>query len=443
MKILYITAGAAGMYCGSCFRDNALAAQLMAQGHDVLLLPLYTPTLTDEKNVSSDRVFFGGISVYLQQHVPLLRKTPALLDRLWDSQFALKLASRSSIHVDPQSLGDLTVSMLRGENGHHRKELEKLIHWLESEPLPDLVNLPNSLLIALARPIKEALGRPVCCTLQGEDIFLEGLLEPYRSESLDLIRANVEYVDAFIAVSDYYAEHMSSYLGIPEEKIRVVPLGINLEGYGENRRKRSDEFTIGYFARVAPEKGLHVLCETYRRLRQRSDFPKARLEVAGYLASEHKSYLEQSERLMRESGLADEFRYRGVLDRHEKIEFLQGLDVLSVPATFNEPKGMFLLEAMASGVPVVQPRRGSFSEMVEITGGGILVEPDDHDSLADGIHSILKDETLAERLSLSGREGVRRSYSAEVMAARALEVYGSLTEPAIEASIDRVAAKLA
>ena len=74
------------MYCGSCLRDNALAAELIARGHDVTLLPVYTPTLTDEPNVSAGRpVFFGGISVYLQQHFAFFRHTPWLLDRLWDS----------------------------------------------------------------------------------------------------------------------------------------------------------------------------------------------------------------------------------------------------------------------------------------------------------------------------------------------------------------------
>ena len=188
MKILYLTAGAAGMYCGSCLRDNALASELIRQGHDVTLVPLYTPTLTDEPNVSHDRIFFGGISVYLQQHSRLFRKTPWMVDRLWDSLFALKLAARSSIQVDPKALGELTVSMLRGEEGNQRKELQKMIHWLGSEPPPDIIVLPFSLLIGLAKPLKKALNRPVLCTLQGEDLFLEGLHEPYRTESLDRIR---------------------------------------------------------------------------------------------------------------------------------------------------------------------------------------------------------------------------------------------------------------
>ena len=192
MKILFITAGAGGMYCGSCLRDNALAAELKALGHDVVLLPLYTPTLTDEPNVSEGRVLFGGVSVYLQQYVPIFRKTPWLLDRLWDSSLVIKTATRFSVSTDPAFLGELTISILEGVEGVHRKELQKLLHWLKSQPTPDVVNLPNSLLIGLAAPIKKTLNRPVFCTLQGEDLFLEGLQERYKARALELIEKSIQ-----------------------------------------------------------------------------------------------------------------------------------------------------------------------------------------------------------------------------------------------------------
>jgi len=427
MRVLYITAGAAQMYCGSCLRDNALASELLARGHDVVLVPLYTPTLTDEPNVSSGRVFFGGISVYLEQHSALFRRTPRLLDRLWDSKLALKLASRSSIQTSPRMLGELTVSMLKGEEGNQRKELEKLIDWLKTEPPFDIVSLPYTLLIGLAGPLREALGRPVCCTLQGEDLFLEGLPEPYRSESLRLIGEGAPFVERFLAVSRYYEEFMPGYLSIPPEKMRLVPLGINLRDF-EMRAPREEgrPFTVGYFARVAPEKGLHLLAEGYVKLRETLNAGEARLEVAGYLGEEHRGYLEGVGRRMREAGLAAEFVYRGVLDRAGEIEFLRGLDVLSVPATYDEPKGIFLLEAMACGVPVVQPRRGAFTEVVEQTGGGLLVEPDDAGALAAGLLRVKGDAALAAGLSANAHANVRRHYAVAHMADRALEVYGEL-----------------
>ena len=223
------------MYCGSCLRDNALASELLKQGHDVTLQPLYTPTLTDEPNVSSEKTFFGGISVYLEQHSAIFRHTPRWLDKLWDSKFALSAASKRSIAVDPDSLCELTLSMLKGEHGNQRKEIVKFIDWLKTEPKPPLgfevVDMQNSMLIGLAKPIKEATGLPICCTLQGEDLFLDGMREPYRSQAIDLICRHAEYVDAFIAVSNYYADFMADYLGIPRSKIHVVPLGINLKDY--------------------------------------------------------------------------------------------------------------------------------------------------------------------------------------------------------------------
>jgi glycosyltransferase involved in cell wall biosynthesis len=426
MRILSITAGAAGMYCGSCLRDNALAAELLKQGHDVLLVPIYTPTLTDEENVSQHRVFFGGISVYLEQHVPMFRHTPKFLDRIWDSESALNMVARRSIAVDPKSLAKLTISMLKGEHGYQRKELDKLIDWLRTESRPDVVDLPNSLLIALAGPIKRELNLPVFCTLQGEDLFIDGLGEPYRSEALGLIRSNIEFVDGFLAVSDFYAKRMCHDLGIPESKMHVVPLGISFEGFERRERTASSEFVVGYFARVAPEKGLHVLAEAYRQLRQRTPGRRVRLEVAGYLAPEHHEYLAGIEGRMNDWGLGGEFRYRGVLDRNAKIEFLHGLDVLSVPATYDEPKGMSLLEAMAAGVPVVQPRRGSFTEILESTGGGLLLDGFDAEGLASGLLTLIESPSLAAELSEKGFAGVRERYSASNMARRAIAAFTSV-----------------
>jgi glycosyltransferase involved in cell wall biosynthesis len=427
MRILYLTAGAAGMYCGSCLRDNALATELLRQGHEVTLLPLYTPTLTDEPNVSTDKVFFGGISVYLEQRSAIFRHTPRWIDKLWDSKFALRAASKSSIAVDPGSLGELTISMLRGEHGHQRKEVEKLLDFLKTQPRPDVVDLQNSMLSGLAAPIKEALGSPVCSTLQGEDFFIANLKEPHKSEAVKLMRRNAQQIDAFIAVSEYYAEFMAGFLDVPREKVHVVPLGINLKDYRPKENNRHSEvFRIGFFSRIAPEKGLHLLAEAYRKLRKRDGFGPARLEVAGYLAPEHRPYLSEIERQMEAAGLADEFQYHGALDRDAKLHFFHQLDVHSVPATYPEPKGLPVLESMASGVPVVQPRWGSFTEIIEKTGGGALVEPKDSDSLAEEIYSLWQNPERVKDLGRHGARGVHQHYSVANMAERALQVYASL-----------------
>ena len=268
MRITSITAGASGMYCGSCIRDNALAAALTRRGHDVTLLPLYTPTRTDEENVSQDRVFFSGISVYLEEYVSLFRWTPWRLDRLWESPWLLRLVS-GRMQTDPGQLGGLTVSMLEGTHGHQRKELDKLLYWLRDQPRPDVIDISNSMLIAIAEPLKQALGCPVNCTLQGENIFLSHLPEPYRSRALALIRAQVAHVDSFVAVSDYYAECMSRYLEIPGARMHVVPLGVDVDRFRPGPDRATGPLTIGYFGRIAPEKGVHRLCDAYAALRER------------------------------------------------------------------------------------------------------------------------------------------------------------------------------
>jgi glycosyltransferase involved in cell wall biosynthesis len=426
MKILYVTAGAADMYCGSCLLDNALASEMMARGHHVVLLPIYTPTLTDEKNVSQRKVIFGGISIYLEQYLSVFRKTPWILDRVWDSPWLLRLFSGRGISPNPARLGELTVSMLKGKDGFQHKEIEKMLHWLRAEEPFDIVQLPNSLLIALARPIRETLNRPVCVTLQGEDFFLEGLPDAHRSAALDLIREKVETVDAFMTMNEPYADFMSNLLGIPAQKMHVVPLGINLSGFQPRQPTGMLPRKIGYLARVAPEKGLHMLCEAYRILRKDPSLPALRLEAAGYLAPEHQHYFEKLQRLMQSSGLGHEFRYHGSLDRRSKLEFLKQLDVFSVPVTYDDPKGLPVLEAMASGVPVVQPRLGSFGHILSRTSGGILVEPNDPEALAEGIRCVLTDALLEKRLARDAVAGVRQYHSVAHMAEQTLELYHRL-----------------
>ncbi len=429
MRLLYLTAGAAEMYCGTCLRDNALAGALKARGHDVVLAPLYTPTTTDEANMSAPHVLFGGVSVYLEQHVPLFRHTPAFFDRLWDSNAVLRLASKRQIKVDPAALGDLTVSMLKGLAGRQRKEVIKMLGWLDHLPPFDVVNLPFTLLISLARPIKERLGVPVVCTLQGEDLFLENLKEPWKSEALSLIREHVPDVDLFIAVSAYYRDFMQEYFRIPADRMRTVRLGITLDGHAPVALRTSPPYTIGFFARIAPEKGLHVLAEAYCKLRARPGVPDTRLVAGGYLLDEHRGYLADVERQMAEAGLSDHFTYAGAPDRDGKIALLHQMDVFSVPTTYVEPKGLFLLEAMANGLPVVQPGHGAFPEILERTGGGVLVPPGDTDALADALCDLVVDRERAASLGTAGAKGVGAHYAVEHMARAAESVYEEIIRP--------------
>lgn len=427
MKIAYVTAGAGGMYCGSCIHDNSLAAALQKMGHDVALVPVYTPLRTDETNVTLDRVFYGAINVYLQQRVPLFRHTPRLLDRWLDRPGLLRWVSRFAASTNARQLGELTLSMLRGEEGRQRKELLRLVEWLRDDFRPELVQLTNSMLLGLARQLREELRVPVVCAIQGEDIFLQELEEPHRSRVMDTLRHKAADVDLFLATSRYYADFMAQYLGIEPEKIAVARLGLHLEGHGEPRERPPERpFVVGYLARICPEKGLHLLVDAFRELRRRVGPGQVKLRVAGYLGGRDQAYFKGVCATVKSHGLEGDFEYLGEVDRQRKIEFLHSLHVLSVPTTYHEPKGLYVLEALANGVPVVQPRHGAFPELVEQTGGGVLVTPDSPLELAAGIEGLMTDRELRHRLAQRGREAVHRGFGAEVMAAETLAAYEGL-----------------
>ncbi|HMF13210.1 MAG TPA: glycosyltransferase family 4 protein [Gemmataceae bacterium] len=424
MRIAYITAGAAGMYCGSCMRDNSLVAALQNQGHDALLVPTYTPITTDELDVSQKRVFFGGINVYLQQKLLLFRHTPWLFDRLLDAPRLLRWVSRFAVKTKAEELGDLTISMLQGEHGHQKKEVTKLVRWLRDEIKPEIVCLTNALISGMVHEIKRQVGVPVLCTLQGDDIFLEALPEAFRSKAIGLIRDHCREIDGFIATSVYYADFMAGYVGIPRERFHVVYPGLNLAGHGGPLPPRQrPPYVIGYFARICPEKGLHHLVEAFRILKQSPGVPQCRLHVSGSLGANNQAYFEDLQKRLQTWGLHGDFRHTESPDHASKVRFLQDLDVLSVPTVYREPKGLYVLEALANGVPVVQPRHGSFPELIERTGGGHLVNSDDPEDLARGLRLLLEDHPRREELGRKGKAAVHERFRADIMAEETIAVF--------------------
>lgn len=426
MRIAYIAAGAAGMYCGSCLHDNTLARALMDQGHDVLLVPTYTPIRTDEPDVSQRRVFVGGVSSYLQQKAPLFRYTPRWLDRWIDSPWVLRLATRGGPSVDPAKLGDMTVSMLRGESGNQRKGVEELVDWLVSEAKPDLVHLSNSMLMGFAKRIAQRCGPPVVCSLSGEDIFLEKLTQPHYDQARQMLRERAGDVQAFVALNEYYAHFMAEYLSVERSRVHVIPHGLNLEGYGL-LGEQPRELVIGYLARICYDKGLHLLvqaCEQIARNAPRLDF---RVQAAGYLGKADEPYLQDIQARVQRGPLAGRFEYIGEVDRTGKIAFLQSLSLFALPTVYTESKGLPVLEAWANGVPVVVPDHGSFPEMVADTGGGVLHKPHDSSDLATRLLHLLGDAQQRAALGAAGRVAVVDRYQAHHMADSTMRLYESLT----------------
>jgi glycosyltransferase involved in cell wall biosynthesis len=425
VKIAYLAAGAAGMYCGGCLRDNALALELRALGQSIVLLPAYTPLRVDGESASEERVFLGAVDVYLQQKFARFRGRRGILGAVLGSQTILRWLSRFSFSTQSRDLGPLTVSMLRAEEGNQARSLAELIQWLRDDFKPDLVHLTNLLFCGFAPEMKRALGVPVICGLQGEDLFLDGLPEPFRREALDLICGRGAAVDRFIAVSSYYAGKAAQTFGIDPARIDVVPGGTRLEDYLALPEKASPSgaLSIGYFARIAPEKGLHLLAAAFERLSAPGRFPGLRLKAAGYLGRDHFAYAAGVRRALATWGLSRQAEILGTLDGQAKLEFFRGIDVLSVPTVHPEPRGLFVLEALASGVPVVGPRHGVFPELLEATESGLLHEPEDPGDLASKLARVLEDGELRRRLGEKGRRTVREEFSSRGLAERTLAAY--------------------
>ena len=424
MRIAYIAAGAAGMICGSCIHDNTLAAAMMRQGHEVTLMPTYTPIRTDETDVSVDKVFFGGMNVYLQQKSALFRRAPNFIRNWLDSPRLLNWVSRFSSATNAQDLGALTVSTLKGEEGYQRAELEKMVEWLQIEPKPEIVQLTNSMFVGFARLIKEKVGVPVLCAVQGEDIFLEDLVEPYRSEAAKLIQQRAQDVDGFIAPCDYYADYMSETLNVPRDRFHVVPLGLYLEGHGEGEPPSPDDpFTVLYLARVCPEKGFHLLADAFIALSEQLGNDQIRLRAAGYLGQRDADYFQEQTKRIQNAGLGESFEWHGEATRAEKIRLLRSAHVLCVPSTYRDPKGLYALEAMANGTPAALPNHGAFPEMIDATGGGLLFEPNSAEAAAETLLRLRNEPDLRKQLGQNGAEAVRERLNDEIMARSTIQVY--------------------
>jgi glycosyltransferase involved in cell wall biosynthesis len=421
MHVALITAGGAGMFCGSCMHDNTLARALIAEGHSVTLIPTYTPIRLDERDVSTDRVFLGGINVYLDEIVPLWRRLPRGLVGWLDAPGLIRLVSRFAISADARKLGKLTVDLLKGIEGPQAREIDELATFIGRDLRPDLVCFSNALLAGVLPSLRQVFSGRVDCLLQGDDIFLDELTEPYRAQALELLRRHARLFDRFLVHSGYYRDFMAEYLSLPQSAMHVVPLGIDLAGHdGAPRQAAGDPFTIGYFARVCPEKGLHLLLDAFRIVHQK--YPRTRLVAGGYLGRRDEAYFAK---LTREAAdLGDAFGYIGSPAGHEeKVAFLKSLDVLSVPTVYREPKGIYVLEALANGVPVVQPRHGAFPEIIEATGGGMLVAPGDAIDLARGLIELVMDGQRRHDLAHRGQVTVRERFDARTMALATLAVW--------------------
>jgi glycosyltransferase involved in cell wall biosynthesis len=369
--------------------DNTWTRALIDAGCEATLLPTYTPIRLDEPDRSDKHLFLGGINIYLDQRWSVWRRIPRRLTRWLDSPTLINFAARLSTRYDARRLGELTLAMLSGEHGPQRREIDELARYIARELRPDCVIFSNALLVGVLHRLRQKFDGPVFCTLQGDDVFLDYLPDSHRDRAMAMVSEKSREFDAFLVHTQFYRDYMERYLQLPADKFRQLPLSIDLTGHDGRPGERAGEpFTVGYFARIARPKGLHRLVEAFRLLHARR--PEVRLRVGGYHA--------------------------------EKVEFFKSTDVLSVPTEFQEPKGLYVLEALANGVPVVQPRHGSFPELIAATGGGRLVTPGDPQELADVLQELADDADQRYSLGATGQINVRENFAPAALAEATLRL---------------------
>ena len=413
------------MYCGNCFRDNALVAALRRQGHDTLMVPLYLALTLDEAPTASTPTFFGGINVYLDQLLPLHRRLPGWLRRLFDAPALLKLASGRAAKTKAEDVGDLTLSMLRGEEGNQARDLDELIRWLETQPPPDAVFLSNALLIGLARQLRQRLKTKVIVFLQSEETFLDSIPGELGRDCWEALAQRGADVDGWIAPTRYFADRMSERLRLSPERVRVVPNGISLDGYDRlpprTAKRPGDPLTFGFFARMCPEKGLDLVVDAFIELRRRRHLPQLRLQVGGGCGPTDEPYVAEQRAKLTGAGLLGDATFHPNVSREDKVRFYAECDVLSVPARISESFGLYQIEALAAGTPLVQPDRAGFAEILDDTGGGVICGPNTVEALVAELEPLLLNPVQLHELGRTGRESVFARYTDATMAAGVVE----------------------
>ena len=426
MNIVQIIPGSGGsFYCGNCLRDSKYVVALREQGHEVIKIPMYLPIFADEHDIKEIPVFYGAVSIYLKQLYPIFRKAPAWFDRLLNSKPLLKMAASMAGSTNAKGLEEMTVSMLLGEDGKQQEELERLVDWMAEHCKPDVVHISNALLLGLAHRIKEKLNVPIVCSLQDEDVWVDAMQPVFRDIIWQLMSDKAEDVDHFIAVSDYFSKVMQQRMKLPSGKIQRLYIGIDPLDY-EFNPTHDKERNIGYISRMCHENGFDIVVDAFIQLKKRVGFEDVKLIMTGGSTGSDTNYIKEIRKKLSKEKLDDQVEFIEDFEEPGRMAFFNMVSVVSVPVRNGEAFGMYLLESMASGVPVVQPALGAFPEIVNLSGGGIIYEPNTPESLCEALAGLLSDREKLNNLSLNARKGVELNFNIHDHAKEIIEVYKNL-----------------
>lgn len=413
MRIFHIVAGSGdGFYCQNCVRDVATAQAQHAAGHDVLFIPMYLPFVAMKNGtIPQGPVFYGAVNVFLEQTIPLYRHLPAAWRRYLDAPPILRWAAGKAGTTQAGGLGAMTYSVLEGQDGRQRHQLDQLITWLKTQPPPDIIHISNALLLGLAPALRKNFPAKIVCTLQDEDRWLDDLPAPWRQRCWKRVKQLTDQVDGFIPVSATYAELIQSRLDLPDGRCCIIPLAVDTNIFSPPGAPPAVP-TLGFLSELTPAYGLDILVEAFIALRRRPDLDGLQLRVTGGRLDKKSAYSKKQEKRLLDCGYGADCEFvEAYLDPLERSAFLQSLTVLSVPARRPEAFGLFQIEAMACGVPVVLPRLGGYPEIVAATGGGVIYNDHSPERLADALYPLLTNPEITARTGQAGRDAVVASYN--------------------------------
>ena len=424
MRVVQLIPGTANtFYCQNCMRDAGAVRTMRRAGHDVTMVPLYLPMLGSGRELVRDTpIFFGGINVYLQQKWSLFRRTPRIVDRLFDARGLLRFVAHHSGLTDARELAATMLSMLRGDEGHQSKEYHRLIDWLVERDRPDVVVLSNVLLCGFVPSLRKRLDATIVCLLEDEDEFLDELPDGARQEAERIIVDHCKGIDGFVTCSRYYADVARRRFGVPDERLTVIHNGIDIEQYAI-APQAPDPPVIGYLSRMHPDKGLDVLAEAFVKLKGDPAMRSVKLRIAGGQTPDDQPFVDRVRRMLEGANVMADVETLPNLEPDERVRFVQSLSVLSVPTRRPEAFGMFMLEALACGVPVVQPDHGAYGEVLGESGGGRLFPPGDVAALAAGLRDVIEHHAAARQQAIAARSVIAERFNAAGMAGGMMKAY--------------------
>ena len=403
-------------------RDSKYIRALKDLEHQVIKVPLYLPIFDDAHDLDEIPVFYGAVNLYLKQQFPIFRHMPAFIEHALDSKSVLEMAARKAGSTRAKGLEGMTISMLLGEDGGQKEELERLVDWLADEAKPDVVHLSNALLLGLAHRIKQRMDIPVICSLQDEDVWVDAMDDHFRKEVWDLMSERGKDVDVFIPVSDFFSAEIHKRMVIPASKMQTVHLGVDIYDYFPKLITKKEP-VIGYLSRMCEENGLAVLVDAFILLRKSPDYIAVKLKITGGKTGDDLHFIREQKQKIAKAGLENDVFWTEEFEGEERQKFFDSVRLISVPVLIGEAFGLYMLEAMASGIPMVQPALGAFPEVIGISGGGVVYGDNKPELLAQALGELIFDDVRLLELSAAGIDGVKAHFDIHAQAQKMVAVY--------------------